>query len=197
MDGDSGEDTPSDSGSDLASPASPRDKRFPMYNNAERDRSDEVAASWSYMPQSANAGMPRVRPQQPALQEASGLGPKLTPLSFGTSTATTSSTSGSFGDTTPRHKKHKHRPKDELTASDLSSTTKSPLSALTFGSPRGSISPPVEGMEALSINDQQQQQPQSARGPVIEVRVRTTPKKEQEQQSASQEKTENTTTEEK
>jgi len=172
----SSEDSPSDTSSGLLSPNSPRDKRLPYFHGLERERTEEVASSWSYMPQGPNAGMPRVRPQQPELQEPSGPpSTKFTPLTFGsTSTATSaSSVGGSYGDpTTPRHRsKHKHRPKDDTG----DSVQKSPLSALTFGSPKNpSLSPLSESLEGMTLNEPSTPTSKST----IEVRVR--PKKDSE-----------------
>jgi len=167
MDGDT--DEPSDESSDMMSPTSPHEKRLPFFANLERDQPQEIASSWSYMPQDKNAGMPSVRPQQPGLQEAGGS--KVAPLSFGTN----SSMVGSYGDSTPRRKsKNRHRVKDEpssLTVTDAG-TVRSPLSALTFGtkSPTSSV---TDGVESMSLSDSQGSKPQ------IEVRVKTTPDKKE------------------
>jgi len=186
MDGDTADsdDSPSDGSSDMMSPNSPCDKRLPFFNKGERNATEEVAASWSYMPQNADAGMPRIRPQQPALQEAAPSS-KVTPLSFGVSTSS-SSVSGSCGDstpTTPRHRRHKHRPKDDSN-SGADSVQKSPLSALTFGNPKGdaSVSPLADSLGDMSLNDSAP----SAKGPTIEIRVRSTPKKEHELSSSKE-----------
>jgi len=177
MDGDVGDsdDSPSDGSSGLISPNSPRDKRVPFFNKTERDSTEEVAASWSYMPQNANAGMPRVRPQQPELQEATGTNSRFAPLSFGTSSSSSMASSGSYGEpTTPRHRsKHKHRTSKE---DPNDAVQKSPLCALTFGSPKEPLSPLSECLDNVSLNDAPPAN--SAKGPAIEVRVRNTPKKE-------------------
>jgi len=185
MDGDSGDETPSEGSGDMLSPNSPRDKRLPVFSNLERDRSEEVAASWSYMPQQPNAGMPRVRPQQPELQDITGPSTKITPLSFGIpSSSSSSSVSGSCGgdstprggDSTPRHRsKHKHRQKEGSNSSEVIPQGKSPLSALTFGNPttKSPMSPLTESMDNVSLNDAQ-----SAKGPTIEIRVRQKPEAE-------------------
>jgi len=182
----------------MMSPNSPHDKRLPFFSNLERDRPEEVASSWSYMPQGPNAGMPRVRPQQPELQEPSGPSSRIAPLSFGTSTTTTSSTgssgssvSGSYGEpSTPRHRRHKHRTKED--SSNTEAVQKSPLSALTFGSPKNpSLSPLSDSLDGMTLNDPGTP---TSKGTTIEVRVRTAPKKESSEHS-SQEKTDSKTDE--
>jgi len=192
MDGEdheSGEDTPSEGSNEMMSPTTPHEKRMPIFNNIEQDRPEEIAASWSYMPQSKNAGMPRVRPQQPGLQEAMGPYSKNTPLSFATS-----STAGSFTDSTPRHKsKSKHRNKEDTTqnSSDANSAlTRSPLTALTFGNPTLPASPLSDAMGNMTLCDPSGSSSSGSKQPQIEVRVRTTPRKEDEPSSPQQEKDE-------
>jgi len=165
MDGEDDE-TPSDS-SDMASPVSPHDKRLPAFANVERDQPEEIAASWSYMPQNKNAGMPRVRPQQPELQETSVVGSRNAPLTF---TLGGNSNPGSFGETfTPKHKsKSRHRLKDDVSDSNPSAG-RSPLTALTFGS---SVSPLAEKVETMKLDDSEEPEKRN-----VEVRVRTSPRK--------------------
>jgi len=155
MDGDvdsPSDEAPSDEG-DLNSPNSPHEKRLPFFAGVERDRPEEIASSWSYMPQNRNAGMPKVRPQQPDLQEATG-GPK----------------GVAYGDSTPRRKGRKHRVKDDISAD----TGKSPLTALTFGS-KSPTTTVTEGVESMSIDDTPTSESKQTH---VEVRVKTTPKKE-------------------